>query len=237
MILAERVIVPLDVPDLAAARAQVARLPAVRFWKIGLELFTATGPQLVSELKQQGLKVFLDLKLHDIPNTVAGASRAATRLGVDFLTVHAAGGVRMLCAASEACRLEAGRLGIAPPRILAITVLTSLDADALRDLHIALELSEYVLQLALLSQRSGVDGVVCSPWETGLLRSACGPDFCIVTPGIRPSGDAQHDQSRTLTPRAAWLAGANYLVVGRPITGASDPARAFEAVVEEIAAC
>lgn len=237
MILAERVIVPLDVPDLAAARAQVARLPAVRFWKIGLELFTATGPQLISDLKQQDLKVFLDLKLHDIPNTVAGASRAATRLGVDFLTVHAAGGARMLCAASEACRLEAGRLGITPPRILAITVLTSLDADALRDLHVALELSEYVLQLALLSQRSGVDGVVCSPWETGLLRSACGPDFCIVTPGIRPQGDAQQDQRRTLTPREAWLAGADYLVVGRPITGAGDPAVAFEAVVEEIAAC
>ncbi|BAC89599.1 orotidine-5'-phosphate decarboxylase [Gloeobacter violaceus] len=232
---AERVIVALDLADAQAARALVERAPAVRFWKVGLELFTAAGPGLIEWLKARGCRVFLDLKFHDIPNTVAGACRAATRLGVDLLTVHATGGQPMLMAAVSACTGEAARLGSPAPAVLAVTLLTSLDAQLLeQQLLVNVGVSGYVEHLAVLAVSSGVQGVVCSPLETALLRERCGNDFLIVTPGIRPGGSGEGDQRRTLTPGEAFARGADYLVVGRPVTTAPDPQVAFKAIVAEV---
>jgi orotidine-5'-phosphate decarboxylase len=231
----DRVIVPLDVPTQAAAIALIDSIPEVQFWKVGLELFVSSGPSILEHLKQRQKKVFLDLKLHDIPNTVAGACRAAGRYGVDLLTVHATNGRACLKAAQAAVIEGAAQAGVAPPQVIAITVLTSFSARELAfDLKIPLELPEYALQMALLAQESGLGGAVCSPQEASQLRQVCGDDFLLVCPGVRPRGAAIGDQKRSLTPSEAIAAGANHLVIGRPITEAPNPAAAFESICQEI---
>jgi orotidine-5'-phosphate decarboxylase len=233
--IADRIIVPLDVPTETAALALLDRLPQVTFWKVGLELFVGSGGRILETLKARQNKIFLDLKFHDIPNTMAGACRSATRYGVDLLTVHAAAGQVALQASQAAAVEEATALGIAPPSLIAVTVLTSLTARALAfELKIPLELTDYALQMALLAQTSGLAGAVCSPQEADQLRQVCGPDFLLVCPGVRPAWAAKGDQQRAMTPAAAFQAGANYLVIGRPITAADDPAAAFQRICAEI---
>jgi orotidine-5'-phosphate decarboxylase len=233
---ADKIIVPLDVPTEAAALSLLEQLPQVSFWKVGLELFVASGGRVVEALKTQQKRVFLDLKFHDIPNTMAGACRSAARYGVDLLTLHAAAG-RTALEASQAAAIEAATaLNLAPPNLIAITVLTSLNARALAfELKVPLELNDYALQLALLAQDCGLAGAVCSPQEAAQLRQVCGEQFLLVCPGVRPSWASAGDQQRAMTPAAAIQAGANYLVVGRPITAAADPAAAFAKICEEIA--
>lgn len=232
---AEKIIVPLDVPSEAEAIAWIDRLPQVSFWKVGLELFVSSGPSILKTLKARQKRIFLDLKLHDIPNTMAGACRAAGSYGVDLLTVHATAGKEALKAAQAAAQAGAIDSNQAPPSIIAITVLTSLSARSLAfDLKIPLELPEYALQMALLAQESGLAGAVCSPQEVAQLRQVCGDDFLLVCPGVRPAGAATGDQVRSLTPAQAIQAGADYLVIGRPITSAADPTAAFDRICAEI---
>lgn len=230
--MAERpVIVALDYPDAGSARAFVARItPEACRIKVGKELFVAAGPAFVEELVGQGFSVFLDLKFHDIPNTVAQACKAAARLGVWMMNVHASGGPRMLAAAREA--LEGGT---APrPLLIAVTVLTSMGPEELNAIGVASTPEEQVMRLARLTGDAGLDGVVCSAREAALLRYAMGPGFALVTPGIRPAGSAAGDQTRILTPAQAMSAGADYLVIGRPITQAADPLAALAAIHQEI---
>ena len=232
---ADRIIVPLDVSTHAQAIALLDQLPQATFWKVGLELFVSAGPAILTELKHRQKKIFLDLKFHDIPNTVAGACRAAAHYGVDLLTVHATSGKEALKAAQSAAMEGAAESGNAVPNLLAITVLTSLNARAIAfDLKIPLELPEYALHMALLAQESGLAGAVCSPQEVAQLRQTCRDDFLLVCPGVRPTGAELGDQRRTLTPRAAIQAGATYLVIGRPITAAADPALAFHQICEDL---
>ena len=223
-----RVIVALDFPDTTSAVDLAARLdPAACAVKVGKELFTAAGPDLVRELVRRGFRVFLDLKFHDIPNTVAQACAAATRLGVWMLNVHAAGGSAMLTAARDAVVKAAAADGSARPLLVAVTLLTSLDAGDLAAIGVVGTAEAQVLRLARLAQASGLDGVVCSAREAPELRAACGRQFKLITPGIRPAGTATHDQARIMTPEAAIAAGADYLVIGRAITAAPDPLRAL----------
>ena len=230
----ERLIVALDTPELAEAEALVERLAGVvGLYKVGAQLFTAVGPAAVEMVRKRGGRVFLDLKYHDIPATVAGAVREAARLGVTLLTVHASGGAGMLRAAAEA----AAAAGRERPRILAVTVLTSLDRASLqREVGVPVSVAGHAVHLAGLARAAGCDGVVASPREAGQLRAALGRGPLIVTPGIRPAGVGADDQARVATPAVARRAGADYLVVGRPITGAADPAAAAAAIVAEISA-
>jgi orotidine-5'-phosphate decarboxylase len=224
----DRLIVALDVPQRDAARALVDRLAGhVGLFKVGSQVFTAAGPELVREIVGRGEKVFLDLKFHDIPNTVAGAVASATRLGVSLVDVHGLGGRAMMEAA-------VGALPAMGTRLLAITILTSHDEETLGEIGVNGSMAESVRRLAQLAKEAGVDGVVASPHEVALVREACGSDFLIVTPGIRPAGAALGDQARAATPAAALAAGADYVVVGRPITGAPDPAAAADAIVREM---
>ena len=224
----DRLIVALDVPKADAARALVDRLAGrVGMFKVGSQAFTAAGPSLVQEIVARGEKVFLDLKFHDIPNTVAGAVASASRLGVSFVDVHGLGGRAMVEAA-------VGALPAMATRLLAITILTSHDEDTLDEIGVNGTMLDSVRRLALLAKDAGADGVVASPHEVALIREACGSDFLIVTPGIRPAGAARGDQSRAATPGAALAAGADYVVVGRPITEAPDPAAAADAIVREM---
>jgi len=224
----DRLIVALDVPKADAARALVDRLAGrVGLFKVGSQLFTAAGPDLVREIVARGEKVFLDLKYHDIPNTVAGAVASAARLGVSLVDVHGLGGGAMVEAA-------VGALPAMGTRLLAITILTSHDEDTLDEIGVNGTMLDSVRRLALLAKEAGADGVVASPHEVALIREACGSDFLIVTPGIRPAGAARGDQSRAATPGAALAAGADYIVVGRPITEAPDPATAADAIVREM---
>ena len=226
-----RIIVALDFPEAAQAMALLARLnPALCRVKIGKELFTRGGPVLVEQVRARGFAVFLDLKFHDIPTTVAQACKAAADLGVWMINVHTLGGRKMLEAASAAVAGCAKR-----PLLIGVTLLTSLDEQDLRDMGIAATMEEQVVRLASLARQSGLDGVVCSAREARSLRARFGPDFCLVTPGIRPAGAPSQDQSRTMTPAAALHAGADYLVIGRPITHAPDPLAALEAIQAEIA--
>ncbi len=225
-----RIIVALDYPDAAPALALADRLdPAWCKLKVGKELFVAAGPGLVEALVGRGYQVFLDLKFHDIPNTVAQACKAAARLGVWMLNVHACGGLAMMRAAREA--LE----GIEPhPHLVAVTVLTSLTRADLAAIGLDLSHEEQVLRLAHLAHEAGLDGVVCSAREAERLRRELSPSFLLVTPGIRPAGSPGDDQSRILTPIQALRAGADYLVVGRPITRAADPVAALQTLCDEI---
>ena len=224
----DRLVVALDVATPADASALVDRLAGlVGMFKVGSQLFTATGPDFVRSLVGRGEKVFLDLKYHDIPNTVAGAVSAACQLGVSLVDVHALGGKTMMEAA-------VGAMPAMGTRLLAITVLTSHDAASLAELGLAADTAAEVRRLALLAHAAAVDGVVASPQEVPLIRDACGGDFLVVTPGIRPEGARVGDQARAATPAAALKAGANLLVVGRPITEASDPAAAARAILREM---
>lgn len=233
----DRVIVPLDVSTEADAIALIDMLPDVTFWKVGLELFVNTGPKILPALKERGKRIFLDLKLHDIPNTVAGACRAAASYGVDLLTLHATAGRAALQAAQAALQEGAAAAGQSPPQPLAITLLTSLNSrDLAFDLKVPLELPEYALQMALLAQESGLAGAVCSPKEVAQLRQVCGSDFLLVCPGVRPTWSQVGDQRRAVPPADALKAGADYLVIGRPITAAADPVAAFQRVCDELAA-
>jgi len=227
-----RVIVALDYPAAAPALALATRLdPQLARVKVGKELFGAAGPRAVEDLMRRGFEVFLDLKFHDIPNTVAGACRAAAALGVWMLDVHALGGRAMMAAARAAVQ-NASRA----PKLVAVTVLTSMDADELRAVGIDGTPEQAALRLAALARSSGLDGVVCSPQEAAALRASCGRGFCLVTPGVRPAQSAHGDQRRVLTPRAAIECGADYLVIGRPITEAADPAAALAAISAEVEA-
>ena len=224
----DRLIVALDVPEAGAARALVDRLAGrVGLFKIGSQVFTAAGPDLVREIVARGDKVFLDLKFHDIPNTVAGAVASASHLGVSLVDVHGLGGRAMIEAA-------VGALPAMGTRLLAITILTSHDDETLDEIGVNGSVVESVRRLAQLAKEAGADGVVASPHEVQAIREACGRDFLIVTPGIRPAGAARDDQARLATPAAALAAGADYLVVGRPITEAADPAAAADAIVREM---
>ncbi len=225
-----KIIVALDYADAASAMALVERLdPALCRVKVGKELFTAAGPELVRALAARGFEVFLDLKFHDIPNTVAAACRAAAGLGVWMLNVHASGGRRMLSAAREALLDLPQR-----PLLIAVTVLTSMSAEDLNETGVAGAPADQVLRLARLTQACKLDGVVCSAQEAALLRADLGADFRLVTPGIRPAGSEAGDQRRVMTPAEALRAGATDLVIGRPITGAADPLAALKQIQSDI---
>jgi orotidine-5'-phosphate decarboxylase len=228
----KRLIVALDVSDAAAATVLAARLEGSCQWfKVGLELFAAAGPAVLEPLLKRGHFIFLDLKFHDIPNTVAGAVRSAASLGVHMITLHAAGGPAMLAAARAA--LE----GIQnPPELLAVTVLTSMDTAQTTAIGIDRSPVSQVELLAKMGLEAGIRGFVCSPQEVGKLRTITGPEGVLVIPGIRPAGAGIGDQKRIATPAEALRAGASYLVVGRPITQAPDPAEATEAILKEMAA-
>lgn len=234
---APRIYVALDFPDAAGALALAARLdPAQCGVKVGKELFTAAGPDLVRALVDRGFGVFLDLKYHDIPNTVAGACAAATRLGVAMLNVHASGGRAMLQAARESVDRTARATSRPAPLLIAVTVLTSLSDAEVREVGFADDAPSLVLRLGRLTKDCGLDGVVCSAQEAPALRTACGPDFTLVTPGIRLAGAATDDQVRIVTPDAAVAAGADYLVIGRPITQAADPLAVLAGINASLAA-
>lgn len=225
----ERVIVALDVPNSEAAFRLVNQLGNIIQWfKVGLELYLAEGNNLVRELKKRGYSVFLDLKLHDIPNTVAGAVRSATTLGADMLTLHASGGPAMLDAASEAASA-----GSSPPKLLAVSVLTSMDTAQLHAIGVEDQPAGQVLRLAQLASEAGISGLVASSEEITALRRQFSA-LTLVIPGIRPAGSAAGDQKRIATPAAAITAGADYLVIGRPITQAANPAEATTAILDEI---
>lgn len=230
-----RIITALDVHSLADMKKLVETLgDSISFYKVGMELFYSAGPDAVRYLKDQGKQVFLDLKLHDIPNTVGQSIRALTRLGADFMTIHGTGGRAMMTAAAEAVRDEAAKLGISRPRLLAVTVLTSMDEEAWKEIGGAHSIAESVQNLAKLAKESGIDGTVSSPYEAKAVRQLNGPDFLIVTPGIRPSFAAANDQKRFTTPAEALRDGASHLVIGRPITKAEDPREAAEKILAEI---
>jgi orotidine-5'-phosphate decarboxylase len=227
----KRLIVALDVSDRAAATELVGQLEnSCQWFKVGLELYTAAGPAIVEMLARRGHSVFLDLKLHDIPNTVAAAVRSASSLGVRMLTLHSLGGAAMLSAARTALD------GVSdPPQLLAVTVLTSMDQAQLQGVGVDRSPAKQVELLARMAQGAGIRGFVCSPQEVASLRALCGPEGVLVIPGIRPADAAKGDQKRIATPAEALRLGASFLVVGRPITQAPDPAQAAEAILQEMA--
>ena len=232
---ADQIIVALDgmAPEQALAFARA--VPNLRWVKVGLELFVAGGPSVVQQLRQQGKRVFLDLKFHDIPATMAGACRSAARLGAELITVHACAGSEALAAAQTAAVESAAAAGLPAPTLLAVTVLTSWDpARFAGELAIHEPLTDYVPRLAQLAAAAGIGGCVCSPLEVTTLRAAHPEPFALVTPGIRPAGAAHGDQQRVLTPAQAMAAGSSQLVIGRPITAAPDPAAAFAACCAEL---
>jgi len=231
----DRICLALDVDDRKKAIALVEELHKyVGVYKIN-SLFNEEGPAIVREVIKKGGKVFLDLKYHDIPNTVANYAKAATKMGVFMFNIHASGGLAMMKAAAEAVKETAEELRIKKPLVLGVTVLTSIDQDALNSqLNVEGEVEQQVVHLALLAKKAGLDGVVCSPKEIKAIRKACGNDFVIVTPGIRPAWSATDDQKRITTPKDAVEAGADYLVIGRPIRNALDKADAAKRILKEI---
>jgi orotidine-5'-phosphate decarboxylase len=230
----ERLIVALDYPTWEEAQQLVDKLHNIVFYKVGLEMFLSSRGQAVSQLRARGKKVFLDLKFHDIPNTVAQACRQVVPLDVAICNVHAAGGKSMMQKAGEAIQDEARRLGVAAPALIAVTILTSMTQTDLEQVGLDSSPEANVARLAKLTMQAGLQGVVASPKEIALIRQTCGEDFLIVCPGVRPQGAALGDQKRVMTPGEAIKAGADYLVVGRPITQASDPVASAAAILEEI---
>lgn len=233
----DRLIVALDLPDATRALEMARLLRSQAGWvKVGMTLYYAEGPQIVRDLRAMGFKVFVDLKLHDIPHQVEGACRTLTRAGADMFTVHASGGRAMLEAAVSATTAAAEKFRAPRPNIVAVTVLTSLDDAALEETGVAGTSAEQVTRLAALASACGCNGVVCSPKEAFSMRELLGTDALVVTPGVRPEGADTGDQARTATPAEALAAGASHLVIGRPVTGAADPAAAAKAIVKEMSA-
>ncbi|WP_418722385.1 orotidine-5'-phosphate decarboxylase [Enorma sp.] len=229
----ERIIVALDC-DRTRALELAGKLSGHATWlKVGMTLFYAEGPDIVREFRKLGFKVFLDLKFHDIPHQVRGAARSAALAGADLLSVHGLGSGAMLAACREGAEEAAEQLG-ARPKLVAITVLTSMDQEALAQIGIDAPVAEEAARLASLAKVNGIDGIVCSPQEAHAMRQLLGEDALIVTPGVRPAGATLGDQSRVATPAAALEAGASHLVIGRPITSADDPVEAYEAIVSEL---
>lgn len=229
------IIAALDVPTAEQAVKLAEQVsPAVGGFKIGMELFTAAGPEVVRRIRATGVSVFLDLKLHDIPNTVAHAVAAAVRLDVQMLTVHACGGVEMLQAAEKAAEETAWEIGKTPPLVLAVTILTSLDSNALSVIGLDPNVGRQVRRLANMANTAGLRGLVCSPLEVAGLRQSLPRSMQLVTPGIRLTSSPADDQKRTLNPREALSAGANWLVIGRPIYAATNPRAAAEAILESL---
>ena len=231
------ILVALDVDSSTRALALADQLRGtVNGYKIGKQLFTAEGPSIVRALTERGDRVFLDLKFHDIPNTVAGAVASAVATGAWMVNVHCSGGAKMMRAAADAAAAAAAKSGQARPLVIGVTVLTSMDEAALTEVGVAHPVLDQVVRLATLAKASGLDGVVASPLETAAIRAACGPDFAIVTPGIRAAADVgKDDQARTMSAAEAIAAGATYLVIGRPITGAADPRAGAEGILAQLA--
>jgi orotidine-5'-phosphate decarboxylase len=230
----DRIIIALDVPTKDEALALVGRLQSARTFKVGLELFAAEGPALFRKLGILRKDAFLDLKLHDIPNTVAGAVRSAMGHGVQMMTIHASGGREMMAKAAEAAAEASRATGRGKPLLLGVTVLTSLKGADLAEIGVSSDLGDQVLRLAGLAKAAGLDGVVCSPREIEILRKEFGRDLVIVTPGIRPLWAAAQDQKRIMTPAEAVAKGADFLVIGRPVTAAPSPEEAFLRIAEEL---
>jgi orotidine-5'-phosphate decarboxylase len=232
----DQIIVALDMPGAEEALELAARLKGHVAWvKVGMTLYYSEGPRIVRELRSLGFKVFVDLKLNDIPHQVEGAARSLTRIGADMFTVHATGGSDMMAAAVRGAEAAAAKFHTTRPKIIAVTVLTSLDDTALAAMGVGRTSAEQVSALAALAGEAGCDGVVCSPNEAASVREALGADALIVTPGIRPADADADDQARTATAAEALEAGATHLVIGRPITGAADPVAAVRTIVEEAA--
>jgi len=230
-----RLIVAIDVANMKQVEQLVETLgDSVSYYKVGMELFYSVGHEVITYLRSQGKDIFLDLKLHDIPNTVAHSLAALAELGVSMLNVHASGGPAMMSAAAVAVKKKADLLGIARPKLIAVTVLTSINQDEWTALGYEMDLSKQVVHLARLAKDAGLDGVVASPQEAAQIREACGDDFIIVTPGIRPSGAAINDQSRIATPAGALRNGAHQLVIGRPITASENPRQAAQDILQEM---
>ncbi len=231
----EKIIFALDVEHFTEARQWVNTLKDhVGFFKVGKQLFTHAGPKVVDMIRQKNQKVFLDLKFHDIPNTVSRAGEEATKLEVAMFNLHALGGFEMMKKTVDASRAMAKGLGIPKPLILAVTILTSMDEETMKEVGIQGSVQDEVGRLALLASKAGLDGVVASPQEIGLIRQRCGEKFLIVTPGIRSPSDKKDDQKRTMSPKEAIQAGANYVVIGRPIKEAKDPLEAVQRIIEDI---
>lgn len=231
----DRLICALDFPTFDEAKALVEELgDAVTFYKVGMELFYGAGPDIIRYLKEKDKKVFLDLKLQDIPNTVAHSLAVLTWLGADIMNVHAVGGSKMMAEGMKAVKEAAAELGRPAPKLIAVTVLTSMDEAQWKPLNYARPIGEEVLDLAALTKESGLDGVVASPREAAGIRERCGKDFLIVTPGVRPAWAASNDQSRIATPAAAIGNGSTHLVVGRPITRADNKQEAVRKILEEM---
>jgi orotidine-5'-phosphate decarboxylase len=231
----DKIIFALDVANKDEAEKWIKVLKGrVGFFKIGLELFTAAGPDIVSLVKESGIKVFLDLKFHDIPNTVAGAVRSASRLGVDMMTLHLSGGIAMVAAGVDAAREESANLGIKRPKIIGVSVLTSLGDSDMKELGIRSNAAEQVQTLLSVALKSGAEGMVCSPADLGRIKPLAPKGFTIITPGVRPAGADKGDQSRVATPASAIKAGSSLLVIGRPISSAADPVKAVELIASEI---
>ena len=230
----KRIIIALDVETKDQGLALVRELADAQVFKVGLELFPAEGPPLLKEIQALGKSVFLDLKLHDIPNTVGEAARIGVRHGAFMITVHASGGREMMAKAAEVARSEAEKRGTLKPLLLGVTVLTSLKAEDLSAIGMIPDIAAQVLRLAALAKKAGLDGVVCSAQEIEIVRKEVGPGFLIVTPGIRPAWSAAQDQKRIMTPAEAVRKGSDYLVIGRPITQAASPKEAFLKIVEEL---
>ena len=232
----EKLVLALDVDNLDSAIELVEKLKDyVGIFKVGSQLFTSEGPKIVHIINESGSKVFLDLKFHDIPNTVARAAEVATRLGVYIFNIHTSGGYELMKSAAEAAKKTSLTLGIRKPIILGVTVLTSINQQILeKEVGIKKDLTEHVVHLARLAQSAGLDGVVASSQEITQIRNACGADFLILTPGIRPANNALNDQKRVMTPKEALKCGADFLVIGRPIRNASDPVEATKKIIEEM---
>lgn len=229
-----KIIVALDFDSFSDVKKLVNQLKnEALFFKVGKQLFTGFGPDVVKFLKDKGLKVFLDLKFHDIPNTVEKAVKTACKLGADIINVHTSGGFEMMKSAYKSVK-EFSLTSASPPKIIGVTILTSLDNASLKEIGFKYSVKNNVKRLSLLAKEAGLDGIVASPHEIKIIRKICGKDFLIITPGIRPSSSSTNDQKRFMTPSEAIKAGADFLVIGRPITQADNPLKAFKSIVDEI---